>query len=632
MEVVIKMRCLSLLIFCSFVFCMAQAQTLGSSLDGRINAGHFNSRWILFSGEKNGQRLAFDISNSRVDVYSEVQIGSNSANAVKSITLPGSPISVQGLNLDYNADGRPDVLAIEAEATSIRCDDGTMAFRRTAKIYSGINPASQLFASSPILDRCIPINSGPTTQYVGLSTSAIQFGANTGQLAIVPQYFPYGYFYSNAKTDFFYTPETENYAYYVNKQSMLQPSARTSPGQPALSYQALTQPLNGIILNIAGQVRYISTSSGRFMQYGLGPYSVSQLVSDTPFLARLDLVGRTYGPLQYDYLSSSQNLYLINGPSAYSVYLDYLTVRKGNGLVGNDLWGGIERHISLFNTQSFVVTQRFLSYAHDPSNLNANTYRGRPATVANYLLPSQSPLGSRAIYNLFNGNTWAVQITTPGGVESQMSLSGYFVWDVIPVDKDTVDVVVSPVDSTNLVYVPDYVSSTGVPQSWRFASYLPQRKTQIFRWSRSLEQLSLLRSFENGIPYMLHFGNSGFSASSSSIYTTVRGLDKVTGKKPVLILTDANGTLKEAELPPLPSNVVTPPQVDPPTESGQWKSQTVLALRCQYASEGPSGAPKSGSCAILNATNVYEINSGIQGNCAATTFIRNRVTQVCAAK
>ena len=176
---------------------------------------------------------------------------------------------------------------------------------------------------------------------------------------------------------------------------------------------------NGLIITPTGDNRTVSPrtiffTSSRVVQYALDDFNPKQLLADFPFLTdnRTDIVGRDYGLVAQDpaapdlvaavfgertinlffrwcfrftsYLTISNPRAMklqraacgVAGTSVATVLQDVLYKRETcnvSGTLGNewsdctDAWGGIERHVTLYNTASNVLVDKFFSLAHDPS-------------------------------------------------------------------------------------------------------------------------------------------------------------------------------------------------------------------------------------------------------------------------
>ncbi len=441
-------------------------------------------------------------------------------------TLPAQTISVVGTG-DLNGDGLADVASVQTAPGAMPCATG--ALDRTLTILSGADPSVVLYTSSPLPDACISLNGAAPSAYISVWDGALDIGA-PGALALAPQYYSEGWFLDGGGGTF-YTAETAAFASYTAARPMLQPSAQGN------SYAPFQQPLNGMIATIAGQPRYVATTSGRFLQFAIAPLSASQLIADSPFLARPDIVGRNYGLLEQDTGGDPGKISLIAGTAANDLYSDVMAGSASNTVTGTDLWAAIERHVSVLDAPSGAVVQKFYSYAHDDTD--GDTYRNRITYPSYAKLPAHAG-PSRLIYNVFDGSTWNIQITEPGGVQSATILAGYYVWDVIPRGADEVDVLASPIDTGRVVEVPDHVvTGTSTVGSWRAASYFPQLTTTVFRWTRDHEQLEQLTSFA-GIPRLdLGFPRRATeSASSGRLFPSLRAVGE-TGQV-VLLIRDAN--------------------------------------------------------------------------------------------
>ncbi|MGE3683680.1 MAG: hypothetical protein AB7G93_18305 [Bdellovibrionales bacterium] len=71
------------------------------------------------------------------------------------------------------------------------------------------------------------------------------------------------------------------------------------------------------------------------------------------------------------------------------------------------------------------------------------------------------------------------------------------------------------------------------------------------------------------------------------------------------------------------------PALSEPSPTYHWVTVSDTAIACQYMSQGPEGMQKSGACAVENEINEYQWGTGVQGDCNAPTFLRNKVIQKC---
>lgn len=519
---------------------------LGAPAD-LMNSAYIDSAWRPLVGPTVGSRIVFNNGGGNLRAFAESQVYVTPGTETPYYTgaLPANTSSSAPV-FDYNGDGSADFATIQSVASGLYCGNGANRTNRTFTIFSGAAPATQLYVTSPIPDPCISLNGAPTSPYLGLYIGSLQYGASSGAFALIPQYYANGWFLWNggSSATYFYTPETASFAAYNNDLPMLQPSAG------GLSYQALNQPLNGLMVSYGGGTRYVATASGRFMNFAVNSYSAAQLLGDRPFLARTDIVGRTYGLLQHDTDGNAAKVMLIAGVSSVNLFNDVVAGYASNTVIGNDPWGALERHISSYDLSTNTVQQNFYSYAPDPVGGSANgyAYRHRITFPPFARVPSQNAAGSRMVFNVYNGSTWNVHFTTPGGVVSSTILSNYYVWDMIRRDANTVDLIMSPVDTGRMVWVPNHLLSTGYPAGWRQEKYFPQMKTEIFRWTRAAESMALIQTINGGIPYMgPAFPNAGTERSSEGfLYPSVRSLDAATDTDAVLILRNSAGGLFEA--------------------------------------------------------------------------------------
>lgn len=436
---------------------------------------------------------------------------------------------------DVNGDGVKDLMLLRTPVAAASCNAATL-YDRTAEFYSGSD--GNFITSTTLRDKCILTNGTTWLPSVTLAESSFQYGRIGGIMAYAPRYHDQGWFLhwvTSLNTYAFLTPQTSSYnSLYVNDTP----------------YMELSALLNGIIVYNSnfGSVRYVAFTSERIVQYAIAPYGSGQLVSDTRYRARRDILGRYYGLVQHDERGNRQLVSIIAGCTIADLMRDIEKTGAGNVVTGTDIWCGIERHASVFNVDSRAIAQSFWSYAHDPVNgiPDGYTYRNRVQYPARALLPSWNSAGSRLIYNLFDGSRWKVVITPPGGTGAAIAWTDKIVWDVIPRTADEVDVIASPLDTSRLIYVPDYVDVNGVVGSWRLAYYFPQHQTEVYKWKRSVENMTLVASF-SGLPY-LDIPSSpplGVQLNDVVLHQTVRAKDKATNTSPMLIMRNVDGTTRE---------------------------------------------------------------------------------------
>ena len=251
----------------------------------------------------------------------------------------------------------------------------------------------------------------PTTQW--LSGEMPMWGADTGTLALSPTYSQYGYFFKwdetaslmrlSGKFKFPSCPmasdnlhcaaaATEPFATYdkaeLSAYAALEGTA--SFGGGCANHKQWTKctvnphTANGVIVKggntEATQERLAFFTSSRAVNFAVSrDFSPSQLLGDAPFLTnnRTDIVGRNYGLVEQDPAFPGR-VAGVFGTSISNVLIDLLhnrdtcNVSEGAGsLAGQwadcqDSWGGIERHVSLYDTDTNTVVDRFFSLAHDP--------------------------------------------------------------------------------------------------------------------------------------------------------------------------------------------------------------------------------------------------------------------------
>jgi hypothetical protein len=448
-----------------------------------VNAGGI---YIPFIGDVADKQLAFAITSTTVTAYG-IECATSTCTPKWTYTLPANTIA-RGLG-DIDDDGYPEVMMLTTSSTSTTCGNGQTATGRTLFVIAGAN-TQLLYQSSAIPDACVSVNGAPSAPYQAMHFGAVTAGGGT-VLAISPQYYPTAWLVAPTIATHLYTAETSAYALYGAARPMLQPFAQGA------SYARDQQPFNGIVVAGGAGHRYVAATSGRFAQFAVANYGAQQLLVDSPFLARTDLVGRTYGLLQQDVIGNPDNLFLISGTWSADLLDDVLKGNASNVVTGSDLHASLERHITRLHVAAGDVSQRFVSYSGDDNN--GNTYVGRITYPSRALLPSQNPAGSRVVYNQFDGSTWSIHISSPGAVESATIVANHYVWDTYQVDADTVELLISPVDTARTVQVPAYLSANGTVGSWRPATYFPKQETRVWRWTRSSEFASEV-AILSGVP------------------------------------------------------------------------------------------------------------------------------------
>ena len=162
-----------------------------------------------------------------------------------------------------------------------------------------------------------------------------------------------------------------------------------------------------------------------------------------------------------------------------------------------DAWGGIERHVTLYDTATNTLDDHFFSLAHDrkmsttasrfarvqtivlnkASTLSAATrpvpfqlFENRTAFGARIHVPQAGVGGStpsRLAYNVYKQGRWVVHITEPGSLAVAVELEHLLLWDMRDLDGDgKVEWVLSPTEA-----------------------YLPKFRTQVARWDEGTRAL-----------------------------------------------------------------------------------------------------------------------------------------------
>ncbi len=298
-------------------------------------------------------------------------------------------------------------------------------------------------------------------------------------------------------------------------------ASEPNPWGAPYDHQWNSHVANGLMVEVDGQDRLLYFTSGRVVQYEVGPLAADQLVVDHPYLTgdRTDIAGRTYGLVMID-PNYPQNLSLLSGATANSVYFD---MRNGKEMEW-DKWGNIERHLTVYDYVNDDLEDRFFSYAHNGGwgkerTLNRLTFPDNPyVTVA-----AGSP--SRLAYNVFDGERWQLHVSQPGSVDDFKVIPNQFLWDITDLDEDgTEEWLISPAPG----------------------GYTTQWKTVIYQWNEGAGSLARKATYDDGIPYLVESFREPTQTSSMGYLYPVATAAGNGGMK--LFLLDANDDLHEVDL------------------------------------------------------------------------------------
>ncbi|MBI3385092.1 hypothetical protein HY030_02790 [Candidatus Gottesmanbacteria bacterium] len=368
---------------------------------------------------------------------------------------------------DFDGDGWPDLGLVDAKPTDETC--GVFVLNTTSLFFVSGKDGKIIKVTEPLRDLCWDFGSTiyPTPQWTHLS---VLFGNYTKTFGLVPLYATKGWIKTfnftnsqegNFASDYFYYPSAPEYDNYpVSK-----------------GYIAKRHIANGLILKNNNEFRLVFFTSGRVVQYKIGSYGPSQLISDLRFMSggRSDLVGRNYGLVTTD-PNDPQNLVLIAGTSAYSVFSD-----KINGKIENDHWGQIERHVTIYDWMSEKLDDRFFSFAHD--NNDGNKYQNRVVYPNSFFLKTGGGQPSRAAYTVYVDGHWVLHISKSGSTADELIIENKFLWDINDLNDDGIDeMVVSPANG-----------------------YFPEWTTSLLKWQETDRSLKTIITYQGVIPYLTPF-------------------------------------------------------------------------------------------------------------------------------
>jgi hypothetical protein len=431
---------------------------------------------------------------------------------------------------DADDDGVPDLALVRAKALATPCY-GNPLQERAIDVVRGATGEVIRDVTKPLPDVCWTFGYA-TEQW---SVLAGLFGGGTKDLVLVPQY--------TATNENALTPYAEGKAFvarldgatFTARGTMTMPTvpaydafpaSRPEPHGSGTDYYAASHVPNGLVLGSGANARLLFFTSGRVVQYSMTP--PFDLLADRPYLTggRTDLVGRNYGLVMPD-PKRPDTVALVAGATAFALSEDMRT-----GTMAFDRYGGIERHVSVYDAAANTVDDRFYSYAHDGND--AFLYEGRVAHPNGVWLAAKDATASRLVFDVYQGGHWHVVITDPGKTSTAVDLKDLFVWDVRDLDGDgEPEVIGSPVrDATD----PN-------TDGW----YFPKRRTVVFRWDEAAKALAPKATFEGALPWLVASFRDATRSSSAGFLWPVLTVDR--GGKPALVLRRSDGTRQLVPVP-----------------------------------------------------------------------------------
>ncbi len=412
---------------------------------------------------------------------------------------------------DFDRDGITDFGLTRSKSLNKSC--GTSVVTETSiDFYSG-KTGEKISQVAPLEDICWVDLNYATTQW---ANNTVLFGGKLKNLALAPQYASQGWFfnYENNQTnsDPYLFPSTQSFDdTYVADLGSVHPD---NTGHSNYTYSHVQ---NGFITNYNDIDRLVMFTSARVAQYRVGPLNSNQLIADRPFIARNDIVGRNYGLVRQD-PRLKKNIILVSGGDTYSVYADL----KENA-VQNDQWAALERQVVIYDLDTNLVNQRFISYARD--NGDAFRYNNRVIYPNDVLLPAEGG-GTHIMFNVFGNGVWNLHITNPNVPQTAEVMQNIFVWDIRDWDDDGVYEV--------------FASNIDVNKNSSVGAYFPERKTLIYKWDPKQKKLNLKQTIDGSPRLLASFRLDGHTTSSGALYPVlIAGIDG----KPHLLTEAADGTL-----------------------------------------------------------------------------------------
>jgi hypothetical protein len=452
------------------------------------------------------------------------------ATLVKALDEDGNPLWEKDLGagamfggFDFDADGWPDLGLVRAEPAGGTC--GTTPLENTRlDVVRGKD--GELFALTPATAaKCwtFPTATYPTNQW---TTAGISFGASA-TLVLTQYYATDGSFRTFGSGSFeglgtFFYPSTASYD-----------SAYTSDLPNAwgtgTSYLENSHVANGLVVepSVTLGERFVMFTSGRLVEYAVTPLAAGQLLVDKPFVTgnRTDLAGRNYGLVARDPAHPS-TLVLLAGTSVETLYED-----MSNASMTSDPWGGIERHMTVYDLETRTLEDRFFSYAHD--NGDANQYEGRLLAPPGPFVRLGTGTPSRLAFNVYSGGHWILHVTAPGSTSDAVTFKDLFLWDISDLDQDGTDEwLLSPSRDPEEPDVPGY--------------YFVKWRTRLAHWDEASLSLTTQVEHQGVIPWLSPaLRRPDRTTSRGSLYPAL-SVRRESGL--VLLLRDAAGSVVEEPL------------------------------------------------------------------------------------
>lgn len=407
----------------------------------------------------------------------------------------GTGTLISGFDLDR--DGTADFALVKNRPLQKSC--GASLVRMTwLEFYSGATGDS-LLKTSELEDQC---HTHLNYASVRWATNSVLSGGRNGAIALTPQYSSTGWYWKMRRgqimQDAFLLPSTDAFVRLYGRSSgkRLGGKAR-GPG-----FISESQPPNGLIVPYRGEDRLVFFTSRRVLDYRVGPLGSSQLVAEKTFSGRPDLAGRSYGVVQFD-PEARDRIAVVAGTSAQTVARDLIANSRSS-----DPWGGIERHVTVYDLGRNAVAQRFFGSAHDGGD--KGQYEKRIVHPAHIFLASG--LGAARIgYNEFTGGIWTFHVTRPGNPEDFVKFPGLFVWDIRDLNGDAdMEIIASPTDT----------------KSKGLKGYFPQWTTQILNFDESQGRLVMNQEIAGVIPHLVAAPvEPGTASSSGALHPALTGME-----------------------------------------------------------------------------------------------------------
>lgn len=414
--------------------------------------------------------------------------------------------------LDFNRDGWPDLVMVRTQKTPYTWGNQPV-LQSWLDFFDGRTGASYRRVTPPLRDRLWDFRVAdatdlskvyPTRQWAVGSVLAGDYRTST--IAIEPVYAETGQMLTfDPRADAF-----RGYDYIfpsTNRYDETYSAAALNPRKRNRSYMDDSHIANGLVVNYRGHDRLIFFTTGRVVQYAVAPLGERQLLADYPFVPgrRTNTALRNYGLVQLD--PAAPYMVLVGGTGAYTMAKD---LRAGK--VQEDPYGGIERHVTIYNYEKNQLDDRFFSYAHDAGD--AYKYDGRVVYPCHALITPSAAAPSRLAYNVYRRGRWHFHVSLHGGTQDQRVIKDLFVWDIRDLDMNgTQEIIASPARYPTDPDVPGY--------------YFVKRETWIMTWDERARDLKLLKKYAGVTPHLVPtFRMDGDHATSQEalypVLTTVQ--------------------------------------------------------------------------------------------------------------